>query len=147
MSQKRALRLSESLEDYLEAVHEVARRDGVVRAKAVASCLGVKASSVTEAVRQLVQRRLARHAPYGAVVLTTAGERRARSVARRHRVLKEFLVRVLGIDAVAADASACHLEHDLPPGAVVRLERLTAFLEAQPETRHSALREIIEQRT
>ena len=51
----------------------------------------------------------------------------AQDVERRHRVLRDFLVDVLGVDAGEADETACRIEHEIPDGVRARIAALVEF--------------------
>jgi DtxR family Mn-dependent transcriptional regulator len=118
--------LSSSLEDYLEAILHLQDLRAVARAKEIGTRLKVNRSSVTAALHALARKGLIHYAPYDFITLTGSGRRLARDVARRHQIMRQFLIQVLCIDPAQADPAACRLEHALD-GVV--LERLTSFLE------------------
>ncbi len=118
-------KLSASLEDYLEAIHQIIAEKGAVRAKDVAERLGVAAPSVTNALQSLTKKNLVTHAPYDVITLTKKGAKHARNVVHKHAVLKEFFVKVLAVDVILADTCACQMEHAVPDEV---LERFIEFL-------------------
>ena len=124
--------LSESLQDYLEAVYVAAQRHGVARMKEIASQLGVAKSSVTAGIQALAERDLVNYDPYQYVTLTARGESLGRELVRRHRVLKRFLMRVLSVPEPEADAVACRLEHALKGEVFERFVRFVQFVETRP---------------
>jgi len=110
MAESRA-RISPSLEDYLEAVLELAGDDDGARTTDVAAKLGVSKASVNQAMGLLVDRGLISREKYGPVYLTEDGRDAAQAVCRRHRAIKSFLVSVLGVDETVAEEDACQIEH------------------------------------
>jgi Mn-dependent DtxR family transcriptional regulator len=110
MAESRA-RISPSLEDYLEAVLELAGDDNGARTTDVAAKLGVSKASVNQAMGLLVNRGLIIRERYGPVYLTEDGRDAAQAVCRRHRAIKSFLISVLGVDESAAEEDACQIEH------------------------------------
>ncbi len=119
-------KLSESLEDYLEAIFHLVAKNGVARARDIAERLKVNRSSVTGALQALAKKGLVDYEPYEVITLTRHGEAVAIEIVRRHEILQDFLENFLSIDAVEADEAACRLEHAISPRI---LERLTEFLE------------------
>src|SRR5512140_564060 len=111
MSPVRVENLSESLEDYLEAIFNLTRQTAVARSKDIADGLGVARPSVTGALRQLAQKGLINYEPYGLVSLTKVGQSRAAGVAKKHDIIKSFFVDILGVDAESATDAACRAEH------------------------------------
>lgn len=113
--------LSASLEDYLEAIFNLADGSCGARSKDIAAALGVARSSVTGAVQVLRERGLANYQPYGCITLTASGQAAAEEVVRKHNVLTSFFVSVLGVDPEAAQTAACKAEHALGPEIISRL--------------------------
>ena len=126
------MKLSASLEDYLEAIYNIIREKNAVRAKDIAARLKVSNASVTGALRALAKRALLNYAPYDVITLTPEGEHVAREVARRHEILRDFLTKVLAVDYQEADKAACSLEHGVPPDIIDRLVQFVEFIEICP---------------
>lgn len=119
--------LSNSLEDYLEGILNLDERNETVRITDLARQLGIAKPSVTEAVKQLVNLGLLEHERYGPLELTPRGREYAGEIRHRHRVIKEFLVRVLGVKSAVAEEEACRMEHAMSPDTV---SKMVVFLEA-----------------
>ena len=113
--------LSSSLEDYLEAIFNLAGESKVARSKEIAKLLGVSKSSVTGALRVLKEKGLANYKPYDFVTLTEDGQAAAAGIVRKHNILKSFFIDVLGVDADVAQRAACKAEHTLGPKVIARL--------------------------
>ncbi len=124
--------LSESLEDYVETIFLLIQEHAVARSRDIAERLNVNRSSVTGALQALAERALVNHEPYGYVTLTAQGADIAQKVLRRHEVLRDFLVKVLSIDAQEADENACRMEHAVSKGVVDRLVEFAEFIETCP---------------
>ena len=124
--------LSESLEDYLEAIFHIVTAKRAARASDISSRLGVNRSSVTGALRALAERELVNYAPYDIVTLTPKGELAAENIVHTHQVLRDFLVRVLAVDDDLADHAACGMEHHVGKVVLRRLGYLAQFLAASP---------------
>lgn len=129
---EKATRLSASLEDYLEAIFHIVAEKQVARAKDVAGRLGVTRSSVTVALRALAERDLINYVPYEVITLTPEGKRMSEDVAKRHRTLQDFFVKVLSVDSSLADKAACDMEHTLPHEILLRLTEFVDFVERCP---------------
>jgi DtxR family Mn-dependent transcriptional regulator len=125
-------RLSDSLEDYLEAIHHIVRAKGAARGKDIAERLKVNRSSVTGALQALAEKRLVNYAPYDVVTLTEEGGRVAQRVIRRHEVLKDFICRVLGLEEAIAEETACRMEHAASQPVLERLEQFIEFIRVCP---------------
>ena len=121
-------KLSNALEDYLEAILRLVSRDGVARSKKIADMLGVSRPSVTAALKQLSGRGLVSYEPYGYATLTDKGLAEAGRIERKHRVIESFFVDVLNLDRSAAQEAACKAEHVLGPEVISRLVEFHDFV-------------------
>lgn len=120
--------LSASLEDYLEAIFNLAGEPNIARSKDIAKSLGVAKPSVTGALKLLAKKGLVNYRPYGYVTLTDAGVTEAARVAGKHNVIKSFFVNILGVDGEVAQQAACRAEHALGPTVISRLLDFTDFV-------------------
>jgi len=125
--------LSASLEDYLAVIFWIVAAKGAARARDIAKRLQVKASSVTGALQLLAQKEYVNYRPYEPVTLTREGFDQATRVVERHRVLREFLTGVLGVEAETAERAACRLEHDIPGAIAQRLVAFNEYVRNLPE--------------
>ncbi len=125
--------LSSSLEDYLETIYLLVQEHGFARVKEIAAARNVKAPSVSIALRRLAEQDLVRYERREYVVLTEAGEKLARRVYSRHRLLTRFFAEVLQMPAAAAAEQACALEHGLTDEAMVGLARFFEFVGSCPQ--------------
>jgi len=129
--------LSASLEDYMEAIFHVERQKHAARAKDIADRLQVSSASVTGALRLLAEKELINYAPYDIVTLTSKGRKVARNVVNRHEVLRDFFVKILGVDGDEAEAAACKMEHGVSQGILDRMTQFVTFLDNCPRGRHT----------
>ena len=119
-------RLSESLEDYLETILDLERKNKVARAKDIAKKMGVQRGSVTSALKSLEEKGMINYEPYSFITLTDDGKRIAEEISRRHNVLKSLLLNVLKVDEKTAELTACRMEHAIDKKS---LERLVSFFD------------------
>ena len=103
--------LTESLEDYLEAIAELIAVEGHAHAKEIAAKLNVKMPSVTGALRQLEKMGCIVYSTHRPVQLTEKGRLIAEDVMHHHGVLKMFFSEILGLPLEKASETACRLEH------------------------------------
>lgn len=122
---KEKIKLSESMEDYLEIILNLQEINKVARTKDIADRSGVKPSSVTGALKTLEEKKMINYAPYRFITLTAKGTKIAKEITRRHTILKDFLLKALQVDADTADATACRMEHVIDP---ISMERLVCFI-------------------
>jgi DtxR family Mn-dependent transcriptional regulator len=126
------VKVSASLEDYLEAIYHTVEAKGAARAKDIVVRMGVHNSSVTQALKSLSEKELVNYAPYDTITLTPAGQRIAADVVHRHSTLRAFLSKVLGMEAKKADEGACRLEHAVSGEVVDRLVKFVKYFETCP---------------
>jgi len=131
---KKGRLLSESLEDYLETILELESDQKVARAKDIADRMGVQRGSVTGALKALVEKRLINYEPYSFITLTPTGKKIAREIKRRHGILEDFLVRVLGVDQIQAEETACRMEHAIDKESIDKLVQFIEFIDQCPRT-------------
>jgi len=129
--------LSASLEDYLEAIFNLASELNVARSKDIAKLLNVSKSSVTGALRVLKKKGLANYKPYDYVTLTDTGQATAAEVVRKHNILKAFFVNVLGVDVDIAQQAACEAEHILGLEVIARLLCFIEFITQSGKSGHN----------
>ncbi len=124
--------LSESLEDYLETILKLETTKTVARSKDIAEELNIKRGSVTGMLKKLAANEFINYEPYGYVTLTAAGKKIARQIADRHKVLKDFLIRVLNINDEVADETACRMEHSMSHATFKRFSQFINFIDTCP---------------
>jgi DtxR family Mn-dependent transcriptional regulator len=119
--------LSVSTQNYLKAMWSLQEwSDAPLTPTLLAARLGVRVSTVSDAVRKLTAQGLVEHEPYGGIALTAQGRRDALEMVRRHRLIETFLVEALGYrwDQVHDEAEV--LEHAVSDFMV---EQVDAFLD------------------
>lgn len=104
--------MTQSLEDYLEAIYMRITEGRPAQVRDIARMLSVKMPSVVKAVRELKKLELVTQEPYAAIELTPKGARLARHVLGRHTLIRAFLMK-LGVTRKNADRDACLMEHIL----------------------------------
>ena len=119
------LDLSENLEDYLETILALQTINKVARSKDIAEKLDIKRGSVTGMLKKLAAQKLINYEPYGYVTLTAKGEKIAKEIENRHIVLKDFLLRHVGIEEEIANTTACRMEHAMNK---LTFKKLKAFI-------------------
>ena len=105
-------RSSESIEDYLETILLLQRRNGQVRSIDIATEMNFSKPSVSVAMKNLREKGYITMADNGYITLTESGRQRAESVLERHTLLSDWLIRI-GVSRDTALEDACKIEHDL----------------------------------
>jgi DtxR family transcriptional regulator, Mn-dependent transcriptional regulator len=127
-------KLSESLEDYLEVILDLEETHKVARAKDIAEKLGIQRGSVTGALKSLEEKNLINYSPYSFITLTDRGARIAKTITRRHHVLKDFLIKVLQLNGETAEVTACRMEHAVDEASIDRLVSFVEYIDHCPRT-------------
>lgn len=119
---------SSTVENYIKAIYQgqaaLSPEVRLVPMGHVASALGVTPGTATTMVKALAESGLAEYEPYSGVRLTTAGERLALLVLRRHRLVELFLVQVLGMSWDEVHEDAEHLEHVVSERVIERIDEM-----------------------
>ena len=126
------LHLSDSLEDYIEAIYRIIHEKNQVKPKDIANALNVAGASVTGALRALTEKGLIHYAPYDEISLTPEGVAIAEDIYNRHRRLKTFLKETLGVPEEEANQTACRMEHIVSPSIIHRLVRFVEYIDSCP---------------
>lgn len=122
--------ITSSMEDYLEAILEITQESGSARISEIAEKLDIAASSVSEVIGKLAQLQLVTQKKYGPVLLTSQGKNYAEDISCRHRMIKEFLTNVLGVEDEIAENDACMMEHVI---SNVTMKHLAEYLAEENE--------------
>ncbi|MFA6635807.1 MAG: metal-dependent transcriptional regulator [Candidatus Omnitrophota bacterium] len=124
--------LSSHMEDYLETIYVLDKKNEAVRVRDISALMDVKKSSVNNAVGVLSRKGLVKHEKYGYVVLTDEGRKVSAVIKKRHDLLVRFLEEILGIDRSTAIEDACRIEHVISPVTNERLRKFIEFVDTCP---------------
>ncbi len=105
--------LNESGENYIEHIYMMTRDGKRVRSTDLAKTLEVSRASISRAMDVLCHLGLLERGEKGELILTPAGEEKARGIYARHVVLTGFLEKILGVSPKIAEKDACRIEHML----------------------------------
>jgi len=130
--------LTQSVEDYLERIHELIEEKGYARVSDIAAALGLSRPSVSVMVQRLDRLGLLDYEKYRGLRLTDAGRDAARRIRRRHATLTEFFT-LLEIDPDTIDRDVEGIEHHISSETLRRIERLVAHWQADPAALRAAL--------
>lgn len=119
--------LSQSLEDYLEAILYLEERHEAARVKQIADMLQVRMPSVTNALKHLREKSLVNYRKNSSISLTKEGKELAKQVTHRHRTIRTFLKDVLKLGDEDAEETACRIEHVIGNEFTIRLSMLNRF--------------------
>jgi DtxR family Mn-dependent transcriptional regulator len=116
--------MTQSLEDYLEAIYMLISEEKPAQVRDIARILSVKMPSVVKAVHELKNLELVTQEPYAPIKLTEKGLDLASDIMKRHVLLKEFLLK-LGVSRHTADRDACLMEHILSAETLDKIRSYT----------------------
>ena len=104
--------LSQSEENYLKTVYQLqVISKNEVSTNAIAEKLETKASSVTDMIKKLADKKMLIYKKYQGVLLTDLGKQTAANVIRKHRLWEVFLVEKLNFSWDEVHDVAEQLEH------------------------------------
>ncbi|MBI9104351.1 MAG: metal-dependent transcriptional regulator [Spirochaetales bacterium] len=121
--------LTPSLEDYLETILRLERKNRVARVKDIAALLDVQMPSVTGALKNLRTRGLVNYEKNSYISLTDEGMGIAKSVEGKHELLVEFLNGILLVPLEDAEEEACEIEHVISKETASKLKKMTNYLQ------------------
>ncbi len=122
------IRLTPSLEDYLEAILQLEEKNRVARVKDIAEKLSVQMPSVTGALKNLKSKELIEYEKNSFINLTPKGSEIARSIFGKHQILVKFLEEVLLLETEQSQQEACKIEHSIDQDTAKRISNLTNYL-------------------
>lgn len=120
-------------QDYLKVIWSAVEwGDPPIATKGLAQRFGTTQANVSDTVKRLAAQGLITYAPYKPVTLTHLGERLARAMVRRHRLIETFLTEVLhyGWEEVHDDAEL--LEHAASEFFLARIDALLGHPRRDP---------------
>lgn len=104
-------RLTESVEEYLEAIYKLECEPERVSLSAVAARLGFAPASVSQMVTRLREKGLVDADDGQGIRLTAEGRREGARLVRRHRLSERLLYDLLHLPWDRVHDEACRLEH------------------------------------
>lgn len=117
-----------SMEDYLEMIYRMSRKDEIVRISGLSGLLHVKPSSATKMVNNLKKRGLAASEKYGNITLTELGAALGRYLVARHDTIHRLLCRINNSENELEQVEK--IEHFINAETVGNIAR---FLDGLPE--------------
>ena len=120
-------------EDYLKAIFKLSGplKKGV-STNAISEELSTKASSVSDMVKKLSDKKLVHYVKYQGTTLTKEGEKIALKVIRKHRLWEVFLVEKLKFGWDEIHEIAEQLEHIRSPKLIDKLDAHLGFPKNDP---------------
>ena len=106
------MRITEATENYMEAILVLSEKIGAVRSVDVANHLGFSKPTISQYMKQFVQRELVTIDSDGHITLTEAGRQVAERTLEKHQIIAKVFM-AMGVSEENALEDACKVEHDL----------------------------------
>ena len=106
------MRITESTENYMEAILILQQQNGAVRAVDIAHYFGFSKPTISQYMKQYAQQGLVEVDGNGHITLTAEGRAIADHIFERHQVITAVFT-ALGVPEEIAREDACKVEHDL----------------------------------
>ncbi len=116
-------KLTFTMENYLEAIYELAPDGSGARVSDIAQRLKVTKASTNSAMSTLSEKGLITNEKYKEVFLTPEGLKLAKLTANKHHVIRQFLSKILNVASSVADEDACAIEHVISSDSVAAMEK------------------------
>ena len=126
---------SSTVENYLKTLYqaEAAATDRrLVPMGQLASAVGVAPGTATTMVKALAESGLVEYEPYLGVRLSSAGTKLAALVLRRHRLIEQFLVEIMGMSWAEVHEDAEQLEHVVSDRLIDRMDAMLGHPSVDP---------------
>ena len=126
-------KMTHSEENYLKTIYHLSKdKDKGVSTNSIASQLETKASSVTDMIKKLSDKKLVNYIRYQGVSLTEYGQKLALSIIRKHRLWEVFLVEKLHFTWDEVHEVAEQLEHIKSEKLIDKIDALLEFPKYDP---------------
>ncbi len=124
---------SQSEENYIKAIFHLSlkEKDGI-STNSIARRLDTKASSVTDMIKKLSEKKIVLYKKYQGVTLTDLGRNIATNVIRKHRLWEVFLVQKLNFSWDEVHEVAEQLEHIKSPKLIDELDAFLGYPKTDP---------------
>ena len=122
-----------SEENYLKTIYHLSiHSEKGVSTNAIAKMIDAKASSVTDMIKKLAEKKILFYQKYQGVLLTDLGKRAASEIVRKHRLWEVFLVEKLNFQWDEVHDVAEQLEHIKSPKLINEIDALLGFPKHDP---------------
>lgn len=124
--------LTQSEENYIKAIYSLCTDNDSVSTNDLADRMQTKASSVTDMIRKLSEKKFVKHQKYKGCKLTSDGNREALKIIRKHRLWEVFLVEKLEFGWDEVHDIAEQLEHIRSVKLTNKLDEFLEFPKYDP---------------
>lgn len=123
--------LTSSMEDYLEMIYRICKKEDYARINQLAKKLNVRPSSATKVVKKLKDLGMVEYERYSIIQLTGKGRKVGKFLLKRHNIIEEFLKNIGTEDNKLKDTEM--IEHSISLGTLQNIYILNEFLLNNPD--------------
>ena len=126
---------SSTVENYLKALYQAEATLGekaLVPMGQLATAVRVAPGTATTMIKALAESGLVEYEPYLGVRLSPAGTKLAALVLRRHRLVEQFLVEIMGMSWAEVHEDAEQLEHVVSDRLIERMDAMLGHPSVDP---------------
>ncbi len=114
-----------SKEDYLKRIYHIQKnKNRAIKSIELANEMKVSKASINEMVKKLAMAGLIEYKRYSSINLTKKGIEEAEKIVYKHRILENFLSKILGMSKNKVHDEADKLEHSVSEEATGKLNKL-----------------------
>lgn len=126
------IRITSTREDYLEMLYLLIKEKGYATTVDMANHLHVKSPAVTMMMKKLDVEGFVEYEKYRGVTLTSKGEKVAKLIVNRHRIISKFL-RILGVKKEIVQKDIEAIEHVIDEETIYCITQFLNFAKDHPE--------------
>jgi DtxR family Mn-dependent transcriptional regulator len=120
-------------ENYLKSIYKLSQKQKAgISTNAIAERMNTKASSVTDMIKKMADKKLVNYKKYQGVTLTAKGKKEALKVIRKHRLWEVFLLEHLNFHWDEIHDIAEQLEHINSDQLIEKLDRFLNYPKNDP---------------
>ena len=120
-------------ENYLKSIYKLSQKQKAgISTNAIADRMSTKASSVTDMIKKMADKKLVHYKKYKGVTLTAKGKKEALKVIRKHRLWEVFLLEHLNFHWDEIHDIAEQLEHINSDQLIEKLDRFLNYPKNDP---------------
>ena len=125
-------KMTAAMEDYLEMISRLSKKNGFTRVYELASALNVQPPSATMMVQKLAKLSLLKYEKYGIIILEKKGAKLGESLLKRHQTIENLLM-ILGVDSSVVLEETEKIEHTISKDTLHCFNKFISFLNERPD--------------
>jgi Mn-dependent DtxR family transcriptional regulator len=125
-------KMTAAMEDYLEMIARLSKKNGFTRVYELASALNVQPPSATMMIQKLSKLKLLKYEKYGIIILEKRGAKLGKSLLRRHQIIENLLT-IIGVDSNMILEETEKMEHTISKETLICFDKFISFLNERPD--------------